>query len=47
MTATTCAGLVAGRRPPAEALDITGAADAAAALLDLLAPSPAVAAAAA
>jgi DNA-binding HxlR family transcriptional regulator len=47
MTATTCAGLVAGRRPPAEALDITGAADAAAALLDLLAPPPAVAAAAA
>jgi DNA-binding HxlR family transcriptional regulator len=46
MTAATCAGLVAGRRPPAEALDITGAADAAAALLDLLAPPPAVAAAA-
>jgi DNA-binding HxlR family transcriptional regulator len=47
MTAATCAGLVAGSRPPADALDITGAADRAAALLDLLAPPPAVAAAAA
>ncbi len=47
MTAATCAGLVAGSRPPADALDITGAADQAAALLDLLAPPPAVAAAAA
>jgi hypothetical protein len=47
MTAAACAGLVAGNRPPADAVDITGAADRAAALLDLLAPPPAVAAAAA
>jgi DNA-binding HxlR family transcriptional regulator len=47
MTAATCAGLVAGSRPPADALDITGEADQAAALLDVLAPPPAVAAAAA
>ena len=46
MTAATCAGLVAGRRPPADAVDITGAADLAAALLDRLAPAAAVAAAA-
>jgi DNA-binding HxlR family transcriptional regulator len=46
MTAATCAGLVAGRRPPADAVDITGAADLAAALLDRLAPAQAVAAAA-
>ncbi|HEV7462209.1 MAG TPA: helix-turn-helix domain-containing protein [Solirubrobacteraceae bacterium] len=46
MTASSCAGLVAGRRPPPEALHVTGAADKAAALLDLLAPPPAVAAAA-
>jgi DNA-binding HxlR family transcriptional regulator len=47
MTAAACAGLVAGNRPPADAVDITGAADRAAALLDLLAAPPAVAAAAA
>jgi DNA-binding HxlR family transcriptional regulator len=46
MTAARCAGLVAGRRPRPEALDVTGAADRAAALLDLLAPPRAVAAAA-
>jgi len=45
MTAAECAGLVAGRRPPTTAIDVTGAADRAAALLDLLAPPAAVAAA--
>ena len=45
MTAAECAGLVAGRRPPTTAIDVTGAADRAAALLDLLAPTAAVAAA--
>jgi DNA-binding HxlR family transcriptional regulator len=46
MTAAACAGLVAGRRPATDAVEITGAAELAAALLDLLAPPPAVAAAA-
>ena len=45
MTAAECAGLVAGRRPPRTAIDVTGAADRAAALLDLLAPPATVAAA--
>jgi DNA-binding HxlR family transcriptional regulator len=45
MTAADCADLVAGRRPPATALGVTGAADRAAALLDLLAPPANVAAA--
>ncbi len=47
MTAATCAGLVAGRRPPAVALVVTGATDRAAALLDLLVPPRAVPATAA
>ena len=46
MTAEACAGLVAGRRPPAASLQITGATERAAALLGLLAPAATVAAAA-
>jgi DNA-binding HxlR family transcriptional regulator len=45
MTAAECAGLVAGRRPTPAALDVSGATDRAAALLDLLAPPATVAAA--
>jgi len=45
MTAAECAGLVAGQLPPTTAIDVTGATDRAAALLDLLAPPATVAAA--
>ena len=46
MTAAECGRLVAGRQPAPDALDVTGAADRARALLDLLASPGAVAAAA-
>jgi DNA-binding HxlR family transcriptional regulator len=46
MTAAECGRLAAGRQPAPEALDVTGAADRARALLDLLAPRGTVAAAA-
>ena len=46
MTAAEWGSLVAGRRPAPDLLDVTGAADRGRALLDLLAPAGAVAAAA-